>query len=253
MSGARGIVHVHSDFSFDCSTPLVRIKELARRKELSFVVQTEHSNEMTAASHQRFAEEARALSDGEFLMVPAVEYATADNRIHVLALGVEPFWEDLRLCPPERLGELIERIRDAGGVSVLAHPERANAIERVAPEVLERIDAVEVWNGKTDRLGPSPRALLEVIRRRRGGRPAPALVGLDLHRVADYRPVGIRVERRPESERDLVEMIRGFRYECFFGPLSWDASSCGGASVAAGRVSKAALDLARAAKRRLRR
>ena len=253
MSLVRGIVHVHSDFSFDCATPLADVKALARAKGLSFVVQTEHSNEMTAASHRRFVEEARALRDDAFLMMPAVEYATADNKVHVLALGVEPFWEDLRLCPPDRLGELIDRIRDAGGVSVLAHPERADAIERVPPPVLDRIDAVEVWNGKTDRVGPSPRAVLEVIRRRRAGAPAPALVGLDLHRVDDYRPVGIRVERMPSSERDLVEMIRGFRYDVFVGPLAWNASACGSGAVAAGRASKAALDLARAVKRRVRR
>src|SRR5262249_52828768 len=144
----RGILHCHSAFSFDSTTPLGAIRDLARSRSLSFVVQTEHSNEMTAESHARYREEARALCDADFLLVAGVEYATSDNRIHILVLGVDRFWDDLRLCPPDRLDELLSRVREAGGMSVLAHPERADAIARLPLPLLERIDAVEVWNGK---------------------------------------------------------------------------------------------------------
>ena len=252
MSGVRGILHVHSSYSFDSTTPLEAIRLLARERNLSFVVQTEHSNELTAVQHRRYVEEAHALSDATFLLIPGVEYATADNRIHVLAIGAEIFWEDLRLCPPERLGELVERIRQSGGLSVLAHPERMDAIARVPPEVLERVDAIEVWNGKTDRLGPSPRAAREVIRRRAGQAPAPALVGLDLHAPSDFRPVGVELDRMPGDGADLVGLIRAFRYRSFFGPLRWDGSRCGRASVAVALVSHAGVGAARAAKRTLR-
>jgi hypothetical protein len=253
MKGVRGILHAHSEFSFDSTTPLAAVRELAREKGLGFVVQTEHSNELTQDAHRRFVSEAHALSDDRFLMVPGVEYATEDNKIHVLVIGVETFWDDLRLCPLDRLGELLDRVRLAGGLSVFAHPERADAIERMPRDVLDRIDAVEVWNGKTDRWGPSPRATQDVVRRRREGRPAPALVGLDLHRPGDYTPVGIEFDAMPDNAQVLVATIRARRYRAFIGPFRWDPSCAGAPALAAGRVSFELLRAARAVKHGLRR
>jgi predicted metal-dependent phosphoesterase TrpH len=251
MSERRGLVHVHSSFSFDSPTPLREVKTLAQGKGVSFVIQTEHSNEMTAGTHRRYLEEARGLADARFLMLPGVEYATADNRIHVLVLGVDVFWEDLRLCPADRLVELLGRVRSAGGLSILAHPERADAIDRLAPGALELIDGIEVWNGKTDKLGPSPRGIVEVIRRRRRGQRVLALAGLDLHRPKDHLPVGIETEHAPAGEADLLGMIREARFRIYAGPIRWDASRCGVPAESFGRASKAALDAARAVKRRL--
>jgi len=251
MSASRGLVHVHSSYSFDSSTTLAEVKTLARGKGLSFVIQTEHSNEMTLDSHRRYLEEARGLADDRFFMLPGVEYATADNRIHVLVLGVDAFWEDLRLCPADRLVELLGRVRSAGGLSILAHPERADAIDRLPAGALGSIDGIEVWNGKTDKLGPSPRGILEAMRRRRRGERVLALAGLDLHRPADHVPVGIETERAPAGESDLLAMIREARFRIYAGPIRWDASRCGVPAETFGRASKGALDVARAVKRRL--
>jgi predicted metal-dependent phosphoesterase TrpH len=251
MSAARGLVHVHSSYSFDSETPLREVKALARAKGCAFVIQTEHSNEMTAASHRSYLEEARGLADDGFVMVPGVEYASSDNKIHVLVLGVDTFWEDLRLCPPERLAELLSRVRGSGGLSILAHPERADAIDRLSPGVLALIDGIEVWNGKTDKLGPSPRGVLEAMRRRRRGERVLALAGLDLHRLGDHFPVGIETERSPKGEPDLLAMLREARFRIYAGPIRWDASRCGSPAQTFGRASKAAIDAARAVKRGL--
>jgi predicted metal-dependent phosphoesterase TrpH len=247
---ARGLVHAHSCYSFDCEVPLADVAALARRRRLAFLVQTEHSNELTRERHAAYRREAAGLSGGDLLVAAGVEYASADNRVHVLAIGLAEFHEDLRLFPPERGPELLERIRAGGGFSILAHPERADAMKALRPEFLQRLDGVEVWNGKTDILGPSPAALRFLDARRRQGPPLLATVGLDLHHLGDYRPVGLQLPEPPADEAHLVALLRaGTGVRACWGPLSWDPLRAGRGAALLASGSKRALDAARRARR----
>jgi hypothetical protein len=251
MRSARGIIHVHSDFSYDSRTPLAEIAAMARRKGLAVVVQTEHSNEMTTASHALYRAESARLSADGLLLEPGVEYASADNAIHVLVLGIETFWEDLARFDLARIDELLDRVRDGGGLSILAHPERVHAIDKLPPGVLHRFDGIEVWNGKTDRWAPSPRALGALASFPSAGRPAFATAGLDLHSVQDFVPVGLEFEDRPKTSRQLLDALAQRRFKIFFGPVVWDASAAGTVARSGAFASRWVLRRARFIKARL--
>ena len=193
--GARGLVHSHSSYSFDCAVPLADVAALARRRRLRFVLQTEHSNELTREAYDAYRREAARLTAPDLLVVPGIEYASADNRVHVLALGVTEFHEDLRMFPLSRGRDLLDRIHGAGGLTILAHPDRGDVLGVLPPEFLDRLDGVEVWNGKTDILGPSPAALRLLRARRRAGRP------LARHRGARLAPPGGLPSRRSGDRR----------------------------------------------------
>src|SRR5262245_55831554 len=136
---ARGLLHAHSSYSFDSQVPLAEVAALARRRGQSFLLQTEHSNELTRERHAAYRREAAGLSGPDLLVAAGVEYASADNRVHVLSVGVAEFHEDLRLFPPQRGPELLDRIRAAGGLSILAHPDRADVLAVLHAEFLDRL------------------------------------------------------------------------------------------------------------------
>jgi predicted metal-dependent phosphoesterase TrpH len=252
MKHARGIIHVHSTYSYDSETPLAEVAAMARRRRLAVVVQTEHSNEMTTASHALYrAEAARLSTDGVFIE-PGVEYASADNAIHVLVLGIDAFWEDLARFQVERIGDLLNRVRDGGGLSILAHPERAHALDKLPPGVLHLFDGIEVWNGKTDRWAPSPRALEALASFVPTGRTAFATAGLDLHRLTDFVPVGLEFEGEPRTSRQLLDALEKRQFKIFFGPLRWDANRAGALARGGALASRWLLKRARFVKAKLK-
>jgi hypothetical protein len=251
MSSARGLIHVHSSYSYDCEIPLARIRDLALGRGYRFVLQTEHSNEMTRDDFLAYRDEARGLSDDGFLLVPGVEYSSEDNRIHVLTFGPDDFWEELRLFPLGRGRELLDRVRNAGGVAILAHPERASSLDRLPEGFLERLDGVEVWNYKTDRTGPSPAALELLQRWREAGLRRVGTAGLDLHREKDLLPVGLELRTEPTDERSLLESLRGGSFRVFAGPLRWNPASAGTLSRGTALASRAFVRTGRRWKARL--
>jgi hypothetical protein len=252
MSAARGIIHVHSTYSYDSETPLAEVAAMARRRGLAVVVQTEHSNEMTTASHALYRGEAARLSAEGVLIEAGVEYASADNAIHVLVLGIDAFWSDLARFEIDRIDDLLNRVRDGGGLSILAHPERSHALDKLPPGVLHRFDGIEVWNGKTDRWAPSPRALDALASFAPAGKAAFATAGLDLHRLQDFVPVGLEFEVAPRTSRQLLESLSQQRFKIFFGPLVWNANRAGAVARTGALASRWALRRARFVKARLR-
>jgi len=245
--GASGLVHAHSSYSFDSAVPLADVASLARRRGLRFLLQTEHSNELTTERHGAYREEAARLSGPDLLVVPGVEYASADNRVHVLAIGASSFHEDLRLFPMARGRDLLDRLHAEGGIAVLAHPDRGDVLAVLPPAFLEGLDGVEVWNGKTDILAPSPAAVRLLRARRAAGRPLLATVGLDLHRLEDYRPVGLELTEPPRDAAHLAALLR--RGRARWGPLRWDPAAAGAAASLVAGGCKWALDGARRARR----
>jgi predicted metal-dependent phosphoesterase TrpH len=251
----RGIIHVHSDYSYDCTVALSDVQKMAVKCGLSFVVQTEHSNHMTGDDYVRYREQARSLCSPDFLMVPGIEYASENNVIHILTFGIDEFWEDLRLFPMSQTVELLSRVRQKGGIALLAHPERADCIARLPPGALDALDGIEVWNGKTDRLGPSPRALAVLDDYRARGIRKIATAGLDLHKPSQYMPVGLEMSSAPQNDADLVRMLREGSFRLFFGPYRWDPSRAGLMARCVALGSRSAVSLGRRLKatgRRLR-
>jgi hypothetical protein len=163
--------HVHSDWSYDGSWTLEELSAKFGGDGCRVLLMTEHDRGFTAARLEEYRVACAKVSSTDILVVPGIEYSDADNRVHVLAWGPVPF-----LGESLPTGEMLESVRSANGVAVLAHPSRKKVWESFSPYWTERLLGIEVWNRKYDGWAPSETSLALLERS-----SAIPFVGLDFH------------------------------------------------------------------------
>ncbi|MFF4802427.1 CehA/McbA family metallohydrolase [Streptomyces sp. NPDC001351] len=134
----RGDCHLHTWYSDGRRTP-AEVAALARAAGLDFINSSDHN---THSSHPHWAPEA-----GEDLLIMLGEEVTTRNG-HVLALGTDPgtFVDWRYRARDRRFGRFADRIREAGGLVVPAHPH-GTCVGCGWKFGFGEADAVEVWNG----------------------------------------------------------------------------------------------------------
>jgi hypothetical protein len=137
--GSRDFVHVdlhmHTDHSPDCATPVDTLLDTAKRVGLGAIAITDH-NEISGAL------EARERANGIKVIV-AEEVKTADQG-EVIGLFIEE-----KIPRAMTLHETITEIRRQGGLVYVPHPfDRMHAVPDYEHllDVVEDIDAIEVFN-----------------------------------------------------------------------------------------------------------
>jgi glycosyltransferase involved in cell wall biosynthesis len=128
-------LHMHTDHSPDCATPVDTLLTTAKRVGLGAIAITDH-NEISGAL------EARERADGIKVIV-AEEVKTADQG-EVIGLFIEE-----KIPRGMTLQETIAEIRRQGGLVYVPHPfDRMHAVPDYEHllEVVEDIDAMEVFN-----------------------------------------------------------------------------------------------------------
>ena len=137
--GSRPFVHVdlhmHTDHSPDCATPVDTLLDTAKRVGLGAIAITDH-NEISGAL------EARERANGIKVIV-AEEVKTADQG-EVIGLFIEE-----KIPRGMTLQETITEIRRQGGLVYVPHPfDRMHAVPDYEHllDVVEDIDAIEVFN-----------------------------------------------------------------------------------------------------------
>jgi glycosyltransferase involved in cell wall biosynthesis len=128
-------LHMHTDHSPDCATPVDTLLDAAKRAGLGAIAVTDH-NEVSGAL------EARDRADGIKVIV-AEEVKTADQG-EVIGLFIEE-----KIPRGMTLQETIAEIRRQGGLVYVPHPfDRMHAVPDYEHllAVVEDIDAIEVFN-----------------------------------------------------------------------------------------------------------
>jgi predicted metal-dependent phosphoesterase TrpH len=128
-------LHMHTDHSPDCATPVGTLIDTARRVGLGAIAITDH-NEISGAL------EAREQANGVKVIV-AEEVKTADQG-EVIGLFIEE-----KIERGMTLQETIAEIRRQGGLVYVPHPfDRMHSVPDYEHllEVVEEIDAIEVFN-----------------------------------------------------------------------------------------------------------
>jgi predicted metal-dependent phosphoesterase TrpH/glycosyltransferase involved in cell wall biosynthesis len=135
----RGFIHVdlhmHTDHSPDCATPVGTLLDTAKRVGLGAIAITDH-NEISGAL------EARSRANGIKVIV-AEEVKTADQG-EVIGLFIEE-----KIPRGLTLQETITEIRRQGGLVYVPHPfDRMHAVPDYEHllDIVEEIDAIEVFN-----------------------------------------------------------------------------------------------------------
>ena len=132
-------LHVHSGYSRDSSLAPEAIVRAAKRRGLVGIAVTDHRSVKGGL-------EARRAASSDLTVV--VGYEARIQKQDVLCLFVE---EEAKA---DSMAELHDKVRESGGIMVLAHPYRMFMFERAYADV----DAIEVLNARISR-GRNRRAL----------------------------------------------------------------------------------------------
>lgn len=189
MTGATGVIHVHSDYSHDGRDSLERIREFALERDLSFVGLTDHAEDFDGPTFARFVEHCAALSDRSVTLVPGLEFRFEGYKgLHLLALGLGS-WIEPRT--PEEWASTAPKV---ARFTVLAHPVLTRY--QVPDAVLAAIDAVEVWNAAYNtRFLPDASAIRLLHSVRRSRPEVVGTAGLDQHDSRNDRETRIVLDR----------------------------------------------------------
>ena len=208
--------HVHSEWSYDAKWPLADIAKAFRKRGYRVVMTTEHDLGFTEKRRQEHHQACADASSESLLVVPGIEYSDTKNLAHVLVWGNVPF-----LGEGLPTTELLQKVQDAGGLAVLAHPSRKEAWKVFDPDWVSYLLGIEYWNRKTDGWAPSPDApaLLNDSGLKR-------FVGLDFHNHRQFFPLAMMMDTDgPVSEASILAGLKASRCQPSAFGLSVSASS----------------------------
>ncbi len=184
-------LHMHTDHSYDCATPVEVLLAEARARGLGAIAVTDH-NEVSGAH------EARAKAQGIKVIV-GEEVKTAEEG-EVIGLFIED-----RIPRGMTLAETIAEIRRQGGIVYVPHPfDRLHSVpdyEHLLP-ALDDIDAIEVFNPRVAISEFNDEALRFAAKYR-----IPAGAGSDAHVPQGLGSVRIRMHDFDGAE-EFLESLR---------------------------------------------
>ncbi len=205
--------HVHSKWSYDGSWSLEALSAKFSHRGCRVLMMTEHDRGFTAPRLEQYREACSQASSDKILVVPGIEYSDAMNCVHVLVWGPVPF-----LGEGLPTGEMLDGVKAANGLAVLAHPGRRDAWKSFEASWAERLLGIEVWNRKYDGWAPSKTAP-ELVRTA----SAVPFAGLDFHTQRQSFPLTMSLDMDESvTEENVLNCLRSRRcHPCVFGlPLS---------------------------------
>jgi predicted metal-dependent phosphoesterase TrpH len=195
-----GILHCHSNYSYDAKLSLQELRELFIQKGLSFVCMTEHADEMNYEMAKAFIHECDTLSDTTFKFIPGFEVPYLNA--HILMIGCREF---LKNYAPD-----IESLREWTARTpfvVLAHLVRNDF--GVDEFLLNELDALEVWNQQYEgKRVPRTRSLSLFETLRRTKETLVATGGVDFHRKEHCGSPQVTLSPDTFTEGAIIEKLK---------------------------------------------
>jgi predicted metal-dependent phosphoesterase TrpH len=131
-------LHMHTDHSGDCATPVDTLLQTARDRGLGAIAITDHNEVSGALESRRIAEQM-----GDIKVIVAEEVKTAEQG-EVIGLFLEE-----KIPKGLTMAETIAAIRDQGGLVYVPHPfDRFHSVPDYEHllDIVEEIDILEVFN-----------------------------------------------------------------------------------------------------------
>jgi hypothetical protein len=138
----RGLLHAHSDFSYDGQASLQELASWGSQRGLDCILLSEHANDFTPEKMRRYVAEVEGLAHDGCRLVPGLEFAVRGG-FHIIGFNIR-HWEH-RVEPLD----VVRLIREQGGLAVLAHPARY-AGRWPDDATLAQLQGIEVWNARYD-------------------------------------------------------------------------------------------------------
>lgn len=222
----RGALHVHSTLSRDGTMTIAELVRFFKQKGYHFLAMGEHAEDLNEAKVQALREQSALNSDGQFCVIPGIEFAVT-RQTHIVGIGVVNL---IRLESPVYVAG---QIRQQEGMSILAHPKRLGW--DCPPETLLALDAVEIWNvGYDGKYLPAAKALPAFERMREVNPRLLAMGSHDFHRTASFYDVAVEMDAPALSPVPLLRNLKSGDYRVrsrFFNCDAHGHASAAGAAL----------------------
>ena len=86
----KGIVHCHTNLSYDSEVELEELCRVVKREGFNFIAFTEHNKGLSSDIYREYVGRCRILSDEFFLAIPGLEICCSDGT-EIAALGTVRF------------------------------------------------------------------------------------------------------------------------------------------------------------------
>jgi hypothetical protein len=185
--GLKIDLHVHTCYSYDAVTTLKEVVAYSKKRGLDGVAITDHDTLLGAF---------KLTQKTELIVIPGVEITALGG--HVLALNVT------KPIPPKLgLPETVQRIHEAGGIAVAAHPY--SVYKSVMSQQIVSCDAVEVINSAA-----VPFSLSTYLNRKLATRlKLPQTAGSDAHYAPEIGSAYTIIEADPDVDEIVQAIKRG--------------------------------------------
>jgi hypothetical protein len=194
----RGIIHCHSDFSFDGQNSLEELCCAFKAQGFSFVALTEHSSGISKTRYEEYVARCRKLSSDEFVLIPGLEIL-CPNGTEIAGIGLTELIES---ADPETVSTAIKR---AGGFSIWVHPQKRGGLSRNS--IPYGTHAIEILNGKEDGTIAPDLKLSRKIATWRREYNFMVIAGLDLHCIGAPLNVWIECSVSEVSQAGIVSAL----------------------------------------------
>ncbi|MCJ7443533.1 MAG: PHP domain-containing protein [Methanotrichaceae archaeon] len=138
----KGVIHVHSQYSYDGTLPLKTIKNYFKERGFNFIIFTEHENKMGDDWIDLFVSECKSASEEDFIIIPGIEFKYEDIEILGLNLNKNIYYNGIK--------DLIKKIKINNGLAVLAHPKKYKYNFKNNLSILKELNGIEIWNCRYD-------------------------------------------------------------------------------------------------------
>lgn len=187
-------LHMHTDHSHDCATPVEVLMATARERGLGAIAVTEH-NEISGA------QAAAALADEYGVKVILAEEVKTASQGEVIGLFIER-----KIERGMTLQETVAEIKRQGGLVYVPHPfDRMHAVPDYEHllEIIEDVDAIEVFNPRVAFSAFNEEAVRFAAKYR-----IPAGAGSDAHVAQGLGTARVRM-RDFDGPAEFLESLRG--------------------------------------------
>jgi len=204
----EGLFHVHSNYSADGRLSLEELREECIKRNLEFMVVTDHAEDFPPGKVNKFVDHCRGISDKDFLAIPGLEFnIDREREVHLLVVGLDGF-------PCENgPGPILKKIREGknSALSVVAHLSRSN--HYIPTDYEKRIDGIEIWNAAYDsRYLPDHKAIRLFTNLKKKNSRLLAFGGLDLHDHSGFRGLRICLLNSCVNAREVLDHLKAGRF-----------------------------------------
>jgi len=173
---------------------------------MDFLAVSDHAEVFDEERMRQYVADCASLSNGQFLVIPGLEFAVKGGSIHILGYGIT------RRVHASNMEQLVDAIHQAGGIAVLAHPPKGGI--NLIGAIKSKLDGIEVWNVRYDgTIAPRAESFQLLRRVRKSNLKAAAYCGVDFHKMGQARkPVYIEVETEHLEQGEIMSALRERRF-----------------------------------------